>query len=149
MPTFTYDATDFAAFGRALKIQAPELQKRLRSRIGKVGRATATKMRAEMPHQASGGGAGVRFSDSLGAKGAAIIIGGRSAPRSYAFAFGVGDPRGPGHYKHPVWGKWSGSPKTVMPISDYVVRGWAEFGPALMAEADLALQETIEVIAHG
>ncbi len=148
MPTFTYNASGFADFAKDLRSTSPELRKRMRSAIGKAGRAAATKMRAEMPHQHSGGGAGVRFSDSFSSKGAAIVIGGQSAPRSYAFAFGVGN-RGPGKYKHPVYGHWSSSPKTVMPISDYVVRGWAELGPVLMAAADAAVQEVVEVMAHG
>ena len=123
--------------------------------MGKAGRAYATKMRKEMPHQSSKGGRGVRYSDSVESKGAAIVIGGPETPFSYAYAFGVGQPRTPGHYKHPVGRradgtiKWSGSPKTNMPISDYVWRNWEELGRTLMAEQDAAVQETLEAISFG
>jgi hypothetical protein len=134
-----------------MRIAAPDLKKHMRSRIGKAGRALATKMRVEMPHKAHAGGIGIRairFSDSLSSKGGAIIIGGHGRPLSYAYAFGVGN-RGPGHYKHPVWGKWSKSQKTVMPISDYVWRNWAEGGAALRLEAAAAIQETVDQLAYG
>ena len=155
MPSFTYDARDFAAFGRAMRRQSPLLTKRMRSRMGKLGRATATKMRKEMPHQTSKGGMGVRYSDSVESKGAAIVIGGEEVPLSYAHAFGVGQRGIIGRYKHPVGRradgtiKWSGSPKTIMPISDYVWRNWAELEPALMAAQDAAVQETLDGIVFG
>ena len=147
--SFTYDGRDFAAFSKELRAQSPLLAKRMRSRIGKVGRAAATKMRAEVPHPQSGAGKGVRFSDSFSSKGAAIIIGGRNAPQSYAYAFGVGQRGLPGKYKHPVYGKWSGSPKTIMPISDYVVRGWEEVNTTLLLQIEEAVDETIQALAFG
>ena len=117
--------------------------------MGKLGRAAATKMRKEMPHQDSGGGKGVRYSDSVESKGAAIVIGGEKSPQSYAYAFGVGQKGRVGSYKHPVFGKWSGSPKTNMPISDYVWRNWEELEPQLMAAQDAAVQETLDAIVFG
>ena len=147
--SFAFDARDFAAFGKALRVQSPLLAKRMRSRIGKVGRAAATKMRAEVPHPQSGAGKGVRFSDSFSSKGAAIIIGGQHAPQSYAYAFGVGQRGMVGKYKHPVWGKWSGSPNTIMNSSDFVLKGWEELSGGLQIEVEAAVQETIDALAFS
>ena len=149
MSGISFDGRDYKSFAMALRKQAPELEKRMRKRISTAGRIAAKKMKAQVPHPDSGAQKGVRWSDSLSSKGGAIVIGGNKTPQSYAYAFGVGQPGRIGHYKHPVFGKWSGSEKTVMPISDYVEKGWAEVGTWLMLSAEEAVDETLQELAFG
>ena len=144
-----YDASDFKKFATALRREQPQLAKRMRSRLGKLGRAAAAKMRQNVPHQDSGAGKGVKFSEALSSGGAAIVIGGSHRPAQYAYAFGVGQAGRLGSYKHPVFGNWSQSPATIEPISDFVVSGWREVGTGLMIAADAAVQETIEELSFG
>lgn len=140
------DTKDFGRFARDLRATSPLLGKRFRSKIGKVGRAAATKMRAEVPHQDSTGRwgpqKGVRFSDALSSNGGAIVI------DHLAHTFGVGN-RGVGKFKHKVYGKWSSSAATIEPTSDFIEKGWAEVGTALEIAADEVLQETVEELARG
>jgi hypothetical protein len=156
--TVKFDAHEFNSFSKAMRLAAPDLKKHVRSRIGKAGRALATKMRAEMPHKEHAGGIGIRairFSDAISTKGGAIIVGGHTRPLSYAYAFGVGQKGRIGFYKHPTYGRWpkASGPnkglKNIMPISDYVWRNWEEGKVGLRLEAEAALQETIEQIAYG
>lgn len=145
MGSMSIKATDFTTFSRALRVAQPKLGKNLRSAIGKVGRRAATTMRAGVPHQESSGDwgtlRGVRFSDAASSKGGAIVI------DHLAYTFGVGQPSRPGRYKHKVWGVWSGSRATIMPVSDFIAVGWAQVGTGLELAADAALDATILELA--
>lgn len=143
-----FDARDFGSFEKNLRLQAPELQKRLRRNVRAATVIISKKMQADAPHQDSGVRKGIRYSDALSSHGAAIVIGGHGAPRSYAYAFGVGN-RGAGKFKHPVFGKWSSSPATIMPTTDFIVRNWEEGKDGARDSVRLAIQETVEALSFG
>ncbi len=143
------DTKDFVAFSARLRATSPELGRRLQRNLRLAARQIVAKMRSECPHPSSGARRGIRYSTSFSAKGAAIEVGGSSAPQTYAYAFGVGQKRTPGKYKHPVWGKWSSSPNTVMDSSLFVVKAWEEGKRDYREAARAAVIETIDLLAEG
>lgn len=139
-----FDASSFSTFARQLRSASPELGRRMRSRMGAAGRAGAAKMRTKIPHPDSGAATAknLSWSDSTASKGGAIVI------KGLAYTFGVGQPSRPGRYKHPVFGNWSSSSRTIMDVTDWIAEGWAEIGTSLELALDEILDETLAELAE-
>ena len=138
-----YNTEALSQLSAYLRKNSPVIGTELRKAIAVVGRSAATRMRDRVPHQSSTGNwgtsKGVHFSSALAKKGGAIVI------DHLAFTFGVGQPpRYVGKFKHKVFGNWSSSPKTVMPVDPFIIEEWAKVDLELIPAADEAIRIALE-----
>jgi hypothetical protein len=145
-----WNAREFRDFARALRTLSPELQRRLRHDLRETSHVITSELKLRLPHQthAAAAQSGVRYSDALMTRGAAIIIGGTSPPQSWAFAFLYGN-RGKGYYKHKVYGRWSSSPNTIMATGSALDETFAKLGPEVVMRVEASIEGILTEVAWG
>ncbi len=137
-----FNANDFAAASKGLRRAATVLSRRTRVALRATAKPIVDDIRQRMPHKdAKGVATSVRASATD--KGVMITV------KGYGYAFSQGN-RGHQYYKHPVYGRWSKSSKTLMQTDPAAVEEPWQKGrvhAAILAEA--VMDEAIRAVTIG